>query len=47
MYVVLRITGDAVGEACNFVAEKGEACSHIALPFYLENLKLHQPASSQ
>lgn len=40
MYVVLRTTGDVVGGACNFVARKGEACSHVALSFYLEGLNL-------
>ena len=42
VYVVIKTTGDVVGGACNCVAGKGEACSHVAaLLFYLDDLTCH------
>ena len=39
VHVVLKIDGEVVGGACTYVAGKGQVCSHIALLFFLENLK--------
>lgn len=39
VHVVLKIDGEVVGGACTYVVGKGQACSHIALLFFLENLK--------
>lgn len=42
VYVVIKTTGNVVGGACNCVAGKGEACSHVAaLLFYLDDLTSH------
>ena len=42
VYVVIKTTGDVVGGACNCVAGKGEACSHVAaLLFYPDDLTSH------
>ena len=42
VYVVIKTNGDVVGGACNCIAGKGEACSHVAaVLFYLDDLTSH------
>ena len=42
VYTVIETAGYVVGGACNCVARKGEACSHVAaLLFYLEDLAIN------